>query len=97
MKTEAGKVSKPIRDLMDSKKYGRVIFKVSDFKQQFNTRTAALGNRNRHGFDIYTQSRGEYELHVIKRGCEDLPGRIVDLREQEWFGPLPSTEECNAI
>ena len=80
MKTESGKVSKPIRDLMDSNKYGRVVFKVGDFKQQFNTRTAALGNRNRHGFDIYTQSHGEYELHVIKRGWEDKPGKIIDLR-----------------
>lgn len=81
MKTEAGKVSKPIRDLMDSKKFGRVIFKVSDFKQQFNTRTAALGNRNRHGYDIYTQSHGN-ELHVIKRGFEDKAAFIVDLREE---------------
>ena len=82
MKTEAGKVSAPIRELMNKKKYGRVIFIVQDFKQQFNTRTAALGNRNRHGFDIYTQSHGENELHVIKRGCEDLPSFVVDLRDE---------------
>lgn len=80
MKTESGKVSAPIKDLMDHPGIGRVIFKVSDFKQQFNTRTAALGNRNRHGFDIYTKSNGENELHVIKRGCEDMAAFVVDLR-----------------
>ena len=80
MKTESGKVSGPIRELMDRNKFGRVIFKVSDFRQQFNTRTAALGNRNRHGFDIYTKSNGEHELHVIKRGCEDKAAFVVDLR-----------------
>ena len=79
MKTESGKVSGPIKMLMDRSQYGRVIFKVDDFRQQFNTRTAALGNRNRHGYDIYTQSHGN-ELHVIKRGYEDAPAFIVDLR-----------------
>ncbi len=79
MKTERGKVSGPIKDLMNRSQYGRVIFMVDDFKQQFNTRTAALGNRNRHGYDIYTQSHGN-ELHVIKRGFEDKASFIVDLR-----------------
>jgi len=81
MKTESGKVSGPIKILMDRSQYGRVIFKVNDFRQQFNTRTAALGNRNRHGYDIYTQSHGN-ELHVIKRGYEDKASFIVDLREE---------------
>ncbi len=81
MKTESGKVSGPIKMLMDRSQYGRVIFKVDDFRQQFNTRTAALGNRNRHGYDIYTQSHGN-ELHVIKRGFEDKAAFIVDLREE---------------
>lgn len=81
MKTESGKVSGPIKMLMDRSQYGRVIFKVDDFRQQFNTRTAALGNRNRHGYDIYTQSHGN-ELHVIKRGYEDKAAFIVDLREE---------------
>lgn len=80
MKTIDGKISAPIRKMMDGNVYGRVIFIVSDFRQKFNTRTAALGNRSRHGFDIYTQSHGENEVHVIRRGFEDLPGLEVDLR-----------------
>lgn len=80
MKTEYGRVSEPIKELVDRGRFGRVIFKVSDFRQQFNTRTAALGTRNRHGYDIYTKSRGENELHVIRRGCEDMAAFIVDLR-----------------
>lgn len=80
MKTADGKISRPIREMMDSDLYGSVVFLVRDFKQKFNTRTAALGNRSRHGFDIYTKAVGENELHVIKRGGEGLPALIVDLR-----------------
>ena len=80
MTTKDGKISRPIHEMMEGDQYGRVIFLVADFRQKFNTRTAALGNRSRHGFDIYTQSRSDEELHVIKRGCEDLQAMVVDLR-----------------
>ena len=79
MKTEDGKIARPIQEMMESNKIGRVIFKVGSFKQKFNTRTAALGHKKRHGYDIYTQSRKEDELHVIRRGSEVLPAIVVDL------------------
>jgi hypothetical protein len=85
MTGKINKISDPIREMMEGDEYGRVIFKVASFKQKFNTRTAALGNRGRHGYDIYTRGNGEDEVHVIKHGCEDLPGMVVDLR--------PFTEE----
>lgn len=81
MKVADGRISRPIRDMMESDEFGRVIFKVADFRQKFNTRTAALGNRSRHGFDIYTKAYGENEIHVIRRGGEDLPAITVDLSE----------------
>lgn len=79
MKTADGKISNPISEMMKGKEYGRVIFIVSDFQQKFNTRTAALGNRSRHGYDIYTKAEKSNELHVIRRGYEDLPALVVDL------------------
>ena len=83
MKTADGKISKPIHDMMESAEFGRVIFKVGSFRQKFNTRTAALGNRSRHGFDIYTKSESDDEVHVIRRGFEHLPGIVVDLTSLE--------------
>lgn len=80
MKTTDGKISCPIAQMMDGDEYGRVIFHVRDFRHKFNTRTAALGNKNRHGYDIYTMGNGDEELHVIRRGCEGLPALEVDLR-----------------
>lgn len=83
MKTADGKISKPIRDMIEGDEFGRVIFKVGSFRQKFNTRTAALGNRRRHGFDIYTKSENDDELQVIHRGFEHLPGLVVDLTALE--------------
>jgi len=65
--------------IMDSDKYGRVTFMVSSFKQHNNTRNAALAIKNRYGFDIYTMAQG-CRLHVIRRGYEDAPAFIIDLR-----------------
>lgn len=79
MRTKNGKIATPIRELMDGESYGRVIFRVSDFRQQFNTRTAALGHKSRHGYDLYTMANGEKEIHVIRKGREDMPGMVVDL------------------
>ena len=79
MSTPAGMISKPIREMMDGNQYGRVIFKVRDFKQKFNTRTAALGHK-RHGYDLYTQGATDDEVQVICRGREALPALIVDLK-----------------
>lgn len=79
MRTKNGKIATPIRELMDSESYGRVIFRVSDFRQQFNTRTAALGHKSRHGYDLYTMANGENEIHVIRKGRESMPGMVVDL------------------
>lgn len=83
MKTADGKISKPIREMIEGDEFGRVIFKVGSFRQKFNTRTAALGNRRRHGFDIYTKSESDDELQVIRRGFEHLPGMVVDLTSIE--------------
>ena len=80
MKTENGRISQPIQQMMAGNKFGSVTFKVRDFRQKFNTRTAALGNKSRHGFDIYTKSDSDDEVRVIRRGCEDMPSMVVDLR-----------------
>lgn len=80
MKTENGKIAKPIQEMMANDSYGRVIFQVKDFRQKFNTRTAALGHKNRHGYDIYTKGNGDTEVHVIRNGGEALPAMVVDLR-----------------
>ena len=85
MKLTEKQISKPINEMMTNEEIGRVIFLVSNFKQQFNTRTAALGNRSRHNYDIYTKSVGTDELHVIKRGGEELGAIAVDLRKF-WEG-----------
>ncbi len=77
-----GRVSAPIRDMMDNPGIGRVIFITGSFQQKFNTRTAALNNKGRHGFDIYTSTQNGNEIHVIKRGCEELPAVVVDLTEE---------------
>ena len=78
-----GKIATPIRRLIDDDEHGRIIFKVKDFQQKFNTRTAALGSRTRWNLDIYTHSDKQDELHVIKNGCEDLPAIVVDLRGEK--------------
>ena len=83
MKTENGRISGPIAEMMRDDLYGRVIFIVEDFRQKFNTRTAALGTGKRHGYDIYTKSNGENEVHVIRIGYEDYPAMRVDLRARE--------------
>jgi len=76
-----GKIATPIRRMMESNRYGRVIFIVRDFQEKFNTRTAALNNARRWDYDIYTRGNGKNELHVIRRGCEDLGALYVDLAE----------------
>ena len=78
-----GKIATPIRNLIDDPLHGRIIFKVKDFHHKFNTRTAAIGSRNRWGLDIYTHSDKPDELQVIKTGCEDLPAIVVDLRGEK--------------
>ena len=78
-----GKISTPIHQMMENPKLGRVIFKVGSFRQKFNTRTAALGHKSRWGYDIYTKGHGEHEVHVIKRGSEDLDGITIDLTEYD--------------
>lgn len=79
MKLDSGDISSPIHEMMSDPEYGRVIFRVDSFHQMYNTRTAALGTKRRHGYDIYTKSEGSNELHVIKRGCESLKAMSVDL------------------
>lgn len=70
-KENYGHISKPIHSLVENPDFGRVIFHTWSYKESYNTRTEALILRKRCGYDIYTKSVSDTELHVIKRGSED--------------------------